>query len=112
MFIRPPKSLAAILAIGRVHHRSKKHLSLPIVNTWSPTEDLELVNTLQPFLNVKKELVMKVLQFVADGAPGGGTNHVIQLLTGLGANYENVLLTQEHTYLYNLTRSKRQRNLT
>jgi len=49
---------------------------------------------------------MKVLQFVADGAPGGGTNHVIQLLTGLGANYENVLLTQEHTYLYNLTRSK------
>ncbi len=49
---------------------------------------------------------MKILQFVADGAPGGGTNHVMQLLTGLGANYENVLLTQENTYLSDLALSK------
>ena len=48
---------------------------------------------------------MKILQFVADGAPGGGTNHVMQLLTGLGANYENVLLTQKDTYLFDLAKS-------
>ena len=49
---------------------------------------------------------MKILQFVADGAPGGGTNHVMQLLTGLGANYENVLLTQQDSYLFELAKSK------
>jgi len=49
---------------------------------------------------------MKILQFVADGAPGGGTNHVMQLLTGLGANYENVLLTQKDTYFFKLAKSK------
>ncbi len=48
---------------------------------------------------------MKILQFVADGAPGGGTNHVMQLLKGLGANYENVLLTQKDTYLFDLAKS-------
>ena len=48
---------------------------------------------------------MKILQFVADGAPGGGTNHVMQLLTGLGADYENVLLTQDNTYLSRLAKS-------
>ena len=49
---------------------------------------------------------MKILQFVADGAPGGGTNHVMQLLTGLGADYKNVLLTQKDTYLFNLAKSQ------
>lgn len=49
---------------------------------------------------------MKILQFVADGAPGGGTNHVMQLLTGLGEHYENVLLTQKDTYLFDLAKSK------
>jgi glycosyltransferase involved in cell wall biosynthesis len=42
---------------------------------------------------------MRILQFVADGAPGGGTNHVFQLLTGLGAEYECSLLTQQESYL-------------
>ncbi len=49
---------------------------------------------------------MKTLQFVADGAPGGGTNHVMQLLTGLGDDVENVLLTQKDSYLYDLAKSK------
>jgi len=49
---------------------------------------------------------MRILQFVADGAPGGGTNHVMQLLTGLGENYESVLLTQKNTYLFDLAKSK------
>ncbi len=42
---------------------------------------------------------MKILQFVADGNPGGGTNHVLQLLRGLKDEYELILLTQEDTYL-------------
>ncbi len=42
---------------------------------------------------------MKVLQFVADGAPGGGTNHVLQLLEGIQAPFNSCLLTQEDTYL-------------
>lgn len=42
---------------------------------------------------------MKVLQFVCDGAPGGGTNHVVQLLTGIRGGVENVLLTEEGSYL-------------
>jgi glycosyltransferase involved in cell wall biosynthesis len=42
---------------------------------------------------------MKVLQLVADGAPGGGTNHVLQLLRGLNHCCELVLLTQEDSYL-------------
>lgn len=49
---------------------------------------------------------MKILQFVADGAPGGGTNHVMQLLTELGNDVECVLLTQKDTYLYDLAKSK------
>lgn len=59
---------------------------------------------------------MKILHFVCDGAPGGGTNHVVQLLTQLNrwqpdggqaqAGHERVngaiqcaLLTEEGTYL-------------
>ena len=43
---------------------------------------------------------MKVLQFVADGAPGGGTNHVLQLLRSLSHGCELILLTQEDSYLH------------
>ena len=42
---------------------------------------------------------MKILQFVADGNPGGGTNHVMQLLRGFRQEHELVLLTQKETYL-------------
>jgi len=49
---------------------------------------------------------MKVLQFVADGSPGGGTNHVMQLLTGLGTGFENTLLVQKDSYLFDLANSK------
>lgn len=42
---------------------------------------------------------MKVLQFVADGSPGGGTNHVLQLLCGLPRACESLLLTQQGSYL-------------
>ena len=49
---------------------------------------------------------MKVLQFVADGAPGGGTNHVMQLLTGMDSDVESVLVTQKDTYLFELAKSK------
>ena len=42
---------------------------------------------------------MKVLQVVADGAPGGGTNHVMQLLRGMG-NVDCALVTQSGSYLY------------
>ena len=46
---------------------------------------------------------MKVLQFVADGAPGGGTNHVLQLLHGC-ADMDLVLLTQQDSYLESVAR--------
>lgn len=59
---------------------------------------------------------MKILHFVCDGAPGGGTNHVVQLLTRLGraeqdadrsetecdldgSEIECALLTEDGTYL-------------
>lgn len=42
---------------------------------------------------------MKVLQIVCDGAPGGGTNHVLQLLGGLNQPIQCTLLTQQDTYL-------------
>ena len=42
---------------------------------------------------------MKILEFVCDGAPGGGTNHVLQLLRGLPAEFDRVLLTQQDSYL-------------
>lgn len=43
---------------------------------------------------------MKVLQFVASGEPGGGTNHVMQLLTGLGSDVRSALLTQTDSHLF------------
>jgi len=42
---------------------------------------------------------MKVLQVVADGAPGGGTNHVMQLLRGM-SNVDCGLVTQNGSYLF------------
>lgn len=48
----------------------------------------------------------KIIQFVADGAPGGGTNHVMQLLTGLSNDVNNVLVTEQDSYLYQLAKSK------
>ncbi|MDH3716482.1 MAG: glycosyltransferase [Planctomycetota bacterium] len=42
---------------------------------------------------------MKVLQFVADGSPGGGTNHVLQLLRGLTGSCQPILMTQQDSYL-------------
>lgn len=43
---------------------------------------------------------MKILQFVCDGAPGGGTNHVLQLLNANWKGAESVLVTQQDSYLY------------
>ncbi len=43
--------------------------------------------------------MMKILQIVCDGRPGGGTNHVLQILTGLRCEYECSLLTQQDSYL-------------
>lgn len=42
---------------------------------------------------------MRVLQFVCDGAPGGGTNHVLQVLRGMPSDVESSLLTQQETYI-------------
>ena len=64
----------------------------------------------------KKVRATKILHFVCDGAPGGGTNHVVQLLTRLGqpdrgadqfeagdvssdGEIECALLTEDGTYL-------------
>ena len=44
---------------------------------------------------------MKILHVVCDGAPGGGTNHVMQLLGGLGETIECELLTEKGSYLFN-----------
>ena len=44
---------------------------------------------------------MKILEFVCDGAPGGGTNHVMQLLRGLPDRFGRALLTQKDSYLAN-----------
>ena len=44
-------------------------------------------------------MMMKVLQFVADGSPGGGTNHVLQLLRGLSDLCAPILLTQQDSYI-------------
>lgn len=43
---------------------------------------------------------MKILHFVCDGAPGGGTNHVLQLLNANWPNSESVLVTQQDSYLH------------
>jgi len=42
----------------------------------------------------------RVLQFVADGSPGGGTTHVRQLLNGLRWQFESAVLTQVNSSLY------------
>ncbi len=42
---------------------------------------------------------MKILQFVCDGNPGGGTNHVLQLLRAQEKDASNFLLTQGESYL-------------
>ncbi len=42
---------------------------------------------------------MKLLQVVCDGKPGGGTNHVLQVLTGPDRQYESTLITQKNSYL-------------
>ena len=47
---------------------------------------------------------MKVLQVVADGAPGGGTNHVLQILRGMPKNIECGLVTQQGSYLFDQAR--------
>jgi len=46
------------------------------------------------------EKTMKILQFVCDGAPGGGTNHVLQLLNANWKDAESVLVTEQDSYLY------------
>lgn len=48
---------------------------------------------------------MKVLQIVADGTPGGGTTHVLQLLRGLGSMYDLGVVSQSGSYLLREARS-------
>lgn len=47
---------------------------------------------------------MRVLQVVADGSPGGGTTHVLQILRGLGSTYSLGLVTQTNSFLFNEAR--------
>lgn len=42
---------------------------------------------------------MRVLQVVADGSPGGGTTHVLQILRGLRDEVSLGLVTQRNSYL-------------
>ncbi len=42
---------------------------------------------------------MRVLQIVADGKPGGGTTHVLQILKGLRHTVSFHLITEEQSYL-------------
>lgn len=42
---------------------------------------------------------MRVLQIVADGKPGGGTTHVLQILQGLRHAVSFQLITEEQSYL-------------
>jgi hypothetical protein len=42
---------------------------------------------------------MRVLQMVADGDPGGGAIHVLQILRGMSGRCSLGLITQEHSYL-------------
>lgn len=46
---------------------------------------------------------MRVLQIVADGRPGGGTTHVLQVLRGLRDSFSMGLVTQRDSYLFNET---------
>ena len=41
----------------------------------------------------------KILQIIADGAVGGGMNHVLQILNGLQSSYELGVLTQADSHL-------------
>jgi glycosyltransferase involved in cell wall biosynthesis len=47
----------------------------------------------------------RILQFVADGSPGGGTTHVRQLVTGLRSQFEVAVLTQLDSSLYRSSNS-------
>lgn len=42
---------------------------------------------------------MRILQVVADGNPGGGTTHVVQILEGLRGDHSLGLVTQRDSYL-------------
>jgi len=42
---------------------------------------------------------MRVLEVIADGAPGGGTTHVLQVLRGLRDAFDLRLVTQDGSYL-------------
>jgi glycosyltransferase involved in cell wall biosynthesis len=44
-------------------------------------------------------VVKRVLQIIAAGYPGGGTNHVLQICSGLKADFEFGLVTQAGSYL-------------
>ncbi len=48
---------------------------------------------------------IRVLQVVADGSPGGGTTHVLQILRGLRDSCSLGLVTQRGSYLLNQARS-------
>jgi glycosyltransferase involved in cell wall biosynthesis len=43
---------------------------------------------------------MRILQVIADGSPGGGTTHTLQILSGLKNGYNFSLLTQQSSYLF------------
>jgi glycosyltransferase involved in cell wall biosynthesis len=51
----------------------------------------------------KTNPMLRVLQFVADGSPGGGTTHVRQLLYGLRTEFESAVLTQYNSSLYRMS---------
>src|SRR5713101_7054966 len=42
---------------------------------------------------------MRVLEIIADGDPGGGTTHVLQILRGLRSTHSIGLITQSQSYL-------------
>lgn len=42
----------------------------------------------------------RILQIIADGNPGGGTTHVLQILTSLKKTYDISLLTQSNSFLF------------
>jgi glycosyltransferase involved in cell wall biosynthesis len=48
---------------------------------------------------------VRVLEIMADGNPGGGTTHVLQILRGLGRAHSLGLVTQANSYLLNEARS-------
>lgn len=48
---------------------------------------------------------MRILEIVADGDPGGGTTHVLQVLRGLGGTHALGLATQTNSYLLDEARS-------